>query len=62
MTDSINNFSRVIGEIAVSSEEQSSGIQQVRMAVNEIDRITQQKEQPDGRAVHHPGERPAAIN
>ncbi|EBH1935949.1 hypothetical protein PQY08_004721 [Salmonella enterica] len=45
MTDSINNVSRVIGEIAVSSEEQSRGIQQARMAVNEVDRITQQNNQ-----------------
>ncbi|ECA3795599.1 methyl-accepting chemotaxis protein [Salmonella enterica subsp. enterica] len=45
MTDSINNVSRVIGEIAVSSEEQSRGIQQARMAVNEVDRITRQNNQ-----------------
>ncbi|EJG7678875.1 hypothetical protein NAK90_002337 [Salmonella enterica] len=45
MADSINNVSRVIGEIAVSSEEQSRGIQQARMAVNEVDRITQQNNQ-----------------
>ncbi|EKC2616140.1 hypothetical protein OOO38_004676 [Salmonella enterica] len=45
MTDAINNVSRVIGEIAVSSEEQSRGIQQARMAVNEVDRITQQNNQ-----------------
>ncbi|ECG0109520.1 hypothetical protein DDQ45_18970 [Salmonella enterica] len=42
MADSISNVSRVIGEIAISSEEQSRGIQQARMAVNEVDRITQQ--------------------
>lgn len=42
MADSINNVSRVIDEIAVSSEEQSRGIQQARGAVNEVDRITQQ--------------------
>lgn len=42
MADSICNISRVIGEIAISSEEQSKGIQQARMAVNEVDRITQQ--------------------
>ncbi|EEP9819857.1 hypothetical protein HCP56_001410 [Salmonella enterica subsp. diarizonae] len=34
--DSINNVSRVIGEIAFSSEEQSRGIQQTRMVVNEV--------------------------
>ncbi|EGN2452493.1 hypothetical protein IIF46_004765 [Salmonella enterica] len=45
MADSINNVSRVIGEIAVSSEEQSRGIQQARVAVNEVDRITQQNNQ-----------------
>lgn len=45
MADSINNVSRVIGEIAVSSEEQNRGIQQARMAVNEVDRITQQNNQ-----------------
>ncbi|EBR4018485.1 hypothetical protein AIX99_27125 [Salmonella enterica] len=45
MTDSINNVSRVIGEIAVSSEEQSRGIQQARVAINEVDRITQQNNQ-----------------
>ncbi|EAT4157273.1 hypothetical protein AADY61_001632 [Salmonella enterica] len=40
--DSINNVSNVIREIAVSTEEQSLGIQQARMAVNEVDRITHQ--------------------
>lgn len=45
MADSISNVSRVIGEIAISSEEQSKGIQQARMAVNEVDRITQQNNQ-----------------
>ncbi|EIT6900465.1 hypothetical protein L2Z87_002610 [Salmonella enterica] len=45
MTNSINNVSRVIGEIAVSSEEQSRGIQQARVAINEVDRITQQNNQ-----------------
>ncbi|EAY4774460.1 hypothetical protein S828_23750 [Salmonella enterica] len=45
MTDSINNVSRVIGEMAVSSEEQSRGIQQARVAINEVDRITQQNNQ-----------------
>lgn len=37
MNDSISNVSRVIGEIAISSEEQNRGIQQARMAVNEVD-------------------------
>lgn len=45
MADSISNVSRVFGEIAISSEEQSRGIQQARMAVNEVDRITQQNNQ-----------------
>ncbi len=45
MNDSIGNVSRVIGEIAISSEEQNRGIQQARMAVNEVDRITQQNHQ-----------------
>ncbi|EAT4156883.1 hypothetical protein EUY23_22980 [Salmonella enterica] len=45
MTESINNVSQVIGEIAISSEEQNKGIQQARIAVNDVDRITQQNYQ-----------------
>lgn len=45
MAASINNVSNFISEISISSEEQSKGVQQAHIAINEVDRITQQNSQ-----------------
>ncbi|VEB58156.1 methyl accepting chemotaxis protein II, aspartate sensor-receptor [Salmonella enterica subsp. enterica] len=45
MTDIVNAVTRVtdiMGEIASASDEQSRGIDQVALAVSEMDRVTQQ--------------------
>ena len=38
----INNVTRIMNEIALASDEQSSGINQVSLAISEMDRVTQQ--------------------
>lgn len=45
MVSSINNVFNFISEISTSSEEQSKGVQQASIAINEVDRITQQNSQ-----------------
>lgn len=42
IVESIKNVSTIVSEISASSEEQSDGIQQVNLAVNQMDQVTQQ--------------------
>jgi len=42
IVDSVAQVSTIIGEIAAASAEQSAGIEQVNIAITEMDRVTQQ--------------------
>ena len=41
-TQSVSAVTSLIGQIALASDEQSKGIAQVTLAVNDLDRVTQQ--------------------
>lgn len=42
MVDSVAEVNRMVGEIAVASQEQSAGVQQINQAMGQLDQVTQQ--------------------
>ncbi len=42
IVDSVKHLSQIVGEIAHASSEQSSGIEMFKIAIHEIDAMTQQ--------------------